>query len=264
MKLIKLKKNKGQAAMTDSLFFLTIIVALCVLLFRFSSVYGERIDLAVDNLYFKEYTNSTLKTIFYTDIPLNFDKDLEDSLEVDYLITAIKSDFLQNGKIGPGISNLTDLDNEDDRYIPKYNLFHTIKSLLYPIPNYDYLFYFFNVNNEEFIYFMLKINELDNIENPTSIESRYYLCDPYDMSAVRNVVQRSNKLYSSSTPVIFKTRGTGDATIEINGVANLTMWASTSAINHDLITTNLDIDYNDYEDYIDDTFNLNCTQINSN
>ena len=245
MRLIKLKK--GQAAMTDSLFFLTIIVALCVLLFRFSSVYGERIDLAVDNLYFKEYTNSTLKTIFYTDVPLDFSRDLENAREVDYLITSVKTDFLQNKKIGPDGSSINDWSDNDVRYIPKYNLFHTIKSLMHPIPNYDYIFYFENVNDEEFIYFMLKINESTNPNNDFPIFDRtiYYLCNPNTMSDVRRLVQNSNRIYSSSTPIIFKYRTVG--TNEINGIANLTIWPSTTSINEEYITA--------------DENNLNCTEI---
>ena len=51
------KRGSGQAAITDALFFLTIIVTLSVLMFRFSSTYGERIETATSNLYFKDYSN---------------------------------------------------------------------------------------------------------------------------------------------------------------------------------------------------------------
>ncbi len=234
MKLIELKKNKGQAAMTDSLFFLTIIVALSVLLFKFSATYGERIDLSINNLYFKEYTNSTLKTIFYTDIPLDFGKNIysENTFETDYLITALKTDFLPDKKIGASedISELSDASLPNDRDIAKYNLFHTIKSIMYPLSNYDYIFYLENRNDDEFIYFMLKINEL----NDNQIESKYFLCNPLSISPVRTLVQNANKIYSSSTPMIFRytVRGTTD---NINAVANLTIWPSSIKINSEYI-----------------------------
>jgi hypothetical protein len=225
MKLIELKKDKGQAAMTDSLFFLTIIVALCVLLFKFSSTYGDRIDLAVNNLYFKEYTNSTLKTIFYTDIPLDFDKNAETSPETDYLITAIKSDFLYNQKIGfSDVNSLT--TTEDVRDLAKFNLFHTIKSLMHPLPNYDYLYYIQKADGLlDTYYFMLKINYVDSGE----LKNKYYLCDPTGPIVIRSLVQRSNKIYSSSTPLIFKI---ADLSIsEVRAVSNLTIWASTESIS---------------------------------
>lgn len=232
MKLIELKKDKGQAAMTDSLFFLTIIVALCVLLFKFSSTYGERIDLAINNLYFKEYTNSSLKAIYYTDMPLDFNKNILNSLETDYLITAIKSDYLFNKKIGG--SDVNSLDKTNIKDLAKYNLFHTIKSLMHPLPNYDYIYYIQETSGElDFIYFMLKINE---ITEDFEIVSKYYLCDPISINPVRYLVQKSNKLYSSSTPLMFKTLDSG-RTPEVRTVASLTMWPSTNSINNQLLSS---------------------------
>lgn len=245
MKLIELKKDKGQAAMTDSLFFLTIIVALCVLLFKFSATYGDRIDLAINNLYFKEYTNSSLKAIYYTDMPLDFEKNILNSLETDYLITAIKSDYLFNEKIGGSDINSLNKDNIKD--LSKYNLFHTIKSLMHPLPNYDYIYYIQNTSNSQFIYFMLKINEIEG----TDITSKYYLCEPLSIDPVRYLVQRSNKLYSSSTPLMFKTLRSRDAS-EVRTVASLTMWPSTSSINSELLASNFEENEN--------IFNLKCKE----
>ncbi len=241
MKLIELKKDKGQAAMTDSLFFLTIIVALCVLLFKFSSTYGDRIDLAINNLYFKEYTNSTLKTIFYTDIPLDFDKNTEQSLETDYLITAIKSDFLYNKKIG--FSDTNSLSEDNPRDISKFNLFHTIKSLMYPLPNYDYLYYIQNVSGQvhETLYFMLKINYIDDTTG--KLETKYYFCDPTGTSTIRSLVQRANKIYSSSTPLIFKINENNQIS-EVRAVSNLTIWASTKSISPEIIEEDSDFKEN--------------------
>jgi len=247
MKLLPLTNRKGQAAMTDSLFFLTIIVALCVLLFKFSSVYGERIDLAITNLYFKEYTNSTIKTIYYTDMPLDFDKNIENSLETDYLITAIKSDYLRKERIG-GID--TNSLNKNTENLAKYNLFYTIKSLMTPLPNYDYIFYIEQRGTtNKFLYFMLKINNIDP-ENQ-ELSSQYYLCDPFNINPVRSLVQRSNQLYSSSIPLMLKTKEGS----ERNSVSNLTIWPSTSSINE----AYLKIEDSEDEDF-QNSKNLRCNK----
>lgn len=229
MKLIPLKSKKAQAAMTDSLFFLTIIVALCVLLFKFSAVYGDRVDLAMNNLYFKEYTNSTIKTIYYTDMPLDFHKDIENSKETDYLITAIKSDYIRfNGKIGS--SQVNELNSNNEKNLSKYNLFYTIKALMTPLPNYDYIFYIEERSgNYKYLFFMLKINNIDESNN--EITTEYYLCEPVGITTVRNMVQRSSQIYSSSTPLIFKTYDGR----EVDAISNLTIWASTKSINKDYI-----------------------------
>ena len=222
---LKLKNHKGQAAMTDSLFFLTIIVALCVLLFQFSATYGERVDLAINNLYFKEYTNSSLKTIYYTDIPLDTSKNIEESLETDYLITSLKSDYLSDGKIG--YSDINSLDKNNVKDLSKYNLFHTIKSLMYALPNYDYIYYIQESSGQEFIYFMLKINNFKD----NKLEQLYYLCEPVSINPVRNMVQRTNKIYSSSSPQIYQKKNSG----EVRATSNLTIWPSTSSINKEYL-----------------------------
>ncbi len=237
-----IKQIKGQAAMTDSLFFLTIIVALCVLLFNFSATYGERTDFAINNLYFKEYTNSSLKAIFYTDIPLNFTKDIN-SLETDYLITALKSDFLPDRKIGD--SDINSLSNGNIRDLSKYNLFYTIKSLMYPLPNYDYLYYIQEIDTTNFIYFMLKINEV----NDNKIISRYYLCEPLSINPIRALVQNANKIYSSSTPLVFKFKENSGQN-EVRTVSNLTIWPSTNSINDEIITNTK----------IENSVNLKCKE----
>jgi hypothetical protein len=244
MKLIKIK-SKGQAAMTDSLFFLTIIVALCVLLFKFSSTYGERIDLSINNLYFKEYTNSSLKAIYYADIPLDFDKNINNSIEIDYLITAIKTDFLPDGKIGfSDINSLTNTD--DDRDLAKYNLFHTVKSLMHPLTNYDYIYYINNATSPNvFFYFMIKINEKVDYSGTTDIESKYYLCDPLSLNSVREVVENANKIFSSSTPLILQKRSTTENE-DISAISNITIWPSAETIDEDLITEEIE--------------NLNCKE----
>lgn len=248
MKLIELKNDKGQAAMTDSLFFLTIIVALSVLLFKFSSTYGERVDLGINNLYFKEYTNSVLKSIYYTDMPLDTSRNVEDSLETDYLITAIKSDYLVNEKIGA--SDVNSLDKNNLKDISKYNLFHTIKSLMYPLPNYDYIFYIQNQSDGAFIYFMLKINYIEGEE----ISTNYYLCDPVSIGPVRSLVQKSNKIYSSSTPLLFKTQAQREFR-ETRAVSNITIWPSTSSISPELLSIS-DQEHPDFENIT----NLRCKE----
>ncbi len=257
--LINLKsKNKGQAAITDALFFLTIIVTLSVLLFRFSSTYGDRIDLATSNLYFKEYSNSAMKTIFYTEVPLDFSQEINEStLEVDYLMTSIKSDFYIDGVIGDGgdtsnhsgINNLAVIPQD----IQKFNLYHTIKAVMNPLPTYDYLFYLYNVSDGRFEYVLIKINKYTLEENPSNLRpyevnynpentiSTYYLCNPLDYEKIRNLVSKVNRVYASSIPLLFVHNGISK---EIN--STFAIWASTPSITPEELNAE----------------NLNCKEIN--
>jgi len=235
------KKNKGQAAITDALFFLTIIVTLSVLLFRFSSTYGDRIELATSNLYFKEYSNSAMKTIFYTEVPLDFSQGITaNTLEVDYLMTSIKSDFYKDGVIGDGgdTSDPTNINKIEIKSsdIQKFNLYHTIKAVMNPLPTYDYLFYLYNVTDPKFEYVLIKINtftteDSDNLRpyetnfNPDDTKPNYYLCNPTSYEEVRNLASKINRTYASSIPLLFIKNGENK---QIN--STFAIWASSPSI----------------------------------
>ncbi len=257
MKLVELKKNKGQAAITDALFFLTIIVALSVLLFKFSASYGERIDVATSNLYFKEYTNSALKTIFYSEIPLSFDKEITNNTEeIDYLMTAIKSDYFSDKKIG--FSEINQMSNPDDTSkplfdadIPKFQLYNTIKAVMHPMPNYDYLFYLNNTTDSKFELFIIKVTDFE-IEKPPGIEGakkqvnvkatgvfKYYLCDPNSFDNIRDMMSNVNDVFSSSTPLQFTVDPDQHPKDNINFVSTFATWPATATITDNYLIDNL-------------------------
>jgi len=238
--ILFVNKRKGQAAMMDSLFFLTIIVTLCVMLFKFSATYGDRIDLATSNLYFKEYSNSVLRTVFYSEIPLDFSLDINSAKEIDYLMIAVKEDFFSDGKIGNSDINDLQLIPGD---IAKFNLYHTIKATMHPMPNYDYVFYLHNDSDLKFSFFLIKITNFEqqgaiqqgyrvqyimNSEEPYG----YYLCNPFEYADVRNLVSQANKVTSSSTPLRFYVGAT-----EKQLTATFAIWPATTAIQDANLTT---------------------------
>jgi hypothetical protein len=239
---ISFKKNKAQAAVTDSLFFLVIIVSLCILLFRFSSTYGLRVQNSISDLYFKEYTNSTMKTIFYTTVPLDFDLNLDKEVARDYLIVAIKQDFYADGIIGAG--DINSLNTNDYVDIPKFNLFHTIKAIMKPLDSYDYVFYLQNTSQSGSLFSFFMIKTTNFTEDTTKDKyskyqtyydingSSYYLCSPNTSQDVINIVSKGNKIYSSSVPLNFKKisdNSNGDI-IDIKLNSTFAIWPATADI----------------------------------
>jgi len=244
-------RPKGQAAITDALFFLTIIVTLSILLFKFSSTYGDRIDLATSNHYFKEYSNSAMKTIFYSEVPLDYSLDLETAKEVDYLMTSIKADYFKDGVIGKkptGVSgddhqHINKISAQDGDDIAKYNLYHTIKAVMYPLPTYDYVFYLYNLNKERFEFVLIKITDFGEAEQSTNYQvtyeeepiPKYYLCNPTSYSKIRALVERVNRVYASSIPLQFVVN---NADKQINNT--FATWAATTSIQPtDLISDDM-------------------------
>ncbi|HRS42918.1 MAG TPA: hypothetical protein P5530_03565 [Candidatus Diapherotrites archaeon] len=256
MKLTRIKTRKGQAAITDALFFLVIIVTLSVLMFRYSSTYGSRIEKASSDLYYKEYTNSVLKTIFYVSVPLDFDLNLEKTKQNDYLMALVKQDYYAHGKLG--FSDMNDLDADNYLDIAKYNLFHTIKATMRPLESQDYLFYLYrNKEPEGFVYFTIKNTRFkipsNNQQSPTDKQGKvdkvrgvknyelennpyhYYLCAPESYEDVRSVVSKSSKIFSSSIPLAFTHNKSDIQQLSIEDdiviTSTFAMWPATVDIN---------------------------------
>ncbi len=257
-RMLQIKTRKGQAAITDALFFLLVIVTLSVLMFRYSSTYGSRIDQATSDLYYKEYTNSVLKTIFYVSAPLDYNLNLEESKENDYLMAMVKQDFYAHGKIGFSDVNKLSTSNSsnviDYRDLAKYHLYHTVKATMAPLTAHDYLFYLYNTDNDSFAYFMIKNTDF-NLEQipslPRNASARgivvygiageiNYLCNPNSYSDVRAVVSKSPKIFSSSIPLSFVHNETGseDQTVKLTDhtiVATFALWPATVDINSSVL-----------------------------
>jgi hypothetical protein len=123
--------GRGQAAITDALYFLLIVSALCVVLFVISMSYGNTVTDQIKRQYGSEYAASAFKTIFNTSTPRVEGQALEDTLEVDYLLAIIKEDFA---------------DAVDEKLTKTAGvLANTIVGIMEPVQdNYDYVFYIYN------------------------------------------------------------------------------------------------------------------------
>lgn len=242
------KTKKGQAAVTDALFFLLIIVTVSVLLFRYSATYGSRLNVATSDLYFKDYSNSVLRTVFYTSVPLDYDLNVYSAKETDYLMTQIKQDFYADGRIGN--TDLNALETTDYRDLAKFNLFNTIKATMFPLKSHDYTFYLYDQGADKYLYFMIKITNYEQDdefqETPTrevrynisdTFES-YYLCEPNGYIQVRDVISKSPSIFSSSVPLSFKKYTTSSTEQrEFVVIATFAIWPSTVDINNEVLET---------------------------
>jgi hypothetical protein len=230
-------KKKGQAAITDALFFLLIVVAVAVLLFRYSATYGSNIEDAINDFYFKEYSNSTVRALFYMTVPNDINVSYKYP-ETDYLMTIVKQDFYYNGKIGPTDSDINNI-LFNSSYISKYHLYNSLKILMQPLENYDYLFYIYSTDttsNRPFAFFLLKRTEFtkndlssDDLTGRTKyskVKAKYYLCDPDNDIIVRNVFSRVGKIYSSSIPIRLQAQEN-----DIDATTLFAIWPSTVAIS---------------------------------
>ena len=81
--------QKGQAALTDALYFLMLVSIISTMLFFYASNYGLTLQQRVSNQYWREYTTGALETILYSSTPRDPEKSLyapPDEIEVDHLL----------------------------------------------------------------------------------------------------------------------------------------------------------------------------------
>lgn len=136
---------KGQAAVTDALYFLSIITGLCILLFSYSSGYGVSVDSLISKKYNSDFCTDSLRTILYSSTPRNSsDSIYTQDAEIDYLLAYIKEDYY-------AIKGF----NKETMLVLQKN----IKDVLAPkAGSFDYLFTLSLPSDEEYLFVLMHIS----------------------------------------------------------------------------------------------------------
>ena len=143
--------KKGQAAVTDALYFLMIITGLCILLFSYASSYGKSVDSILLKKYNSDFSTDALKSVLYSSTPRDPAENIYDSdVEIDHLLAYLKEDYFEN----TGFSDET-----------KLVLYNSISDVLAPkLGSFDYLFTFTVPSNDEYIYVLLHLSSYHTVE----------------------------------------------------------------------------------------------------
>ena len=89
--------QSGQAALMDSIFFLTIVATICTSLFFFTINYGLQMESQLNSFYSSDFANDALKVITYINVARDGSSALSLAAsgvkEYDYLLALIKEDY---------------------------------------------------------------------------------------------------------------------------------------------------------------------------
>lgn len=172
----------GQAAITDALYFLTIVAALCIFLFIFATQYGNSVDSSINDRYLEEFEASALKTILYSSTPRHIGQDLT-AREIDYLLSAVKEDFADDQA----------LDETQMRLLKDINAIMRSKS-----DSFDYIFYIYSTEfpTNRFPYFLYYKSEWEESKLPRGYKfvsvtpkgHRFFFCHPERLSQIDNML----------------------------------------------------------------------------
>ena len=166
--------QRGQAALMDSIIFLTIIASVATMLFFFMANYGARADDQLDALYAEDFSIDVLKVITYINVTrdgrsvFEFSEEEDVEPEYDYLLAMMKEDYADTGTFTERTKRATA---------------STISSALRPFDeSIDYVYYLLNEDSDEYLFLMFAVHEpvLDRDGDIIEVKRVFYECQPHD------------------------------------------------------------------------------------
>jgi hypothetical protein len=248
-----IKWQRGQAAITDALFFLIIVMSVATFLFLFSTNFGLGLGKIVTERFALDYATSALKTLQYESTPrlIHIDQSLDDAKEVDYLMAMIKEDYASDEEIG-SFKNV---------------LIERIVEVMKPIESsFDYLFLISVESSGEgitnFPFVFMQVTRFTVEEQPsnarllkvTGSQKEKFFCAPSSKHAIDNFLLRVGVRGRAFTPITFPkiVEQNGIFFVDVDrGEIELFLWSPS------LIFTKKDSDVINPAEFDDE--NLNCS-----
>ncbi|MCX6798771.1 MAG: hypothetical protein NTW59_01590 [Candidatus Diapherotrites archaeon] len=204
---------RGQAALSDSLYFLLIVSGLCAFLFFFAANYGLVVEQQVVRQYRSEYATASLETILYSSTPRDPSKALDQAEEVDYLLAAVKEDYA------------------DDQVLDDTNAILTegIKTIMEPFAdNSDYMFFIYMPEKKKFVYNLFFVTEFEvSGKEVTQTRKATLLCNPKSLDDVEETITGVGAIAQSNSSMQMIEIAEGGAEKYPPAQVNLTMWVPT-------------------------------------
>ena len=222
--------QRGQAALTDSLYFLLIVSGLAAFLFFFAASYGLVVEQQVSRQYRSEYATAALETILYSSTPRIAGQTLENAKEIDYLLAAVKEDYA------------------DDRVLDETSeiLAENISGIMQPFSDgFDYIFYIYLPESKKFAYAMFFVAGTDfqesggkvtgvsfkmkdrDIDLDIKTEKRILLCSPASLDDMDDLLASVGQTAQSNAKIQLIEIAEGGAEKYPPAQVNLTMWLPT-------------------------------------
>ncbi len=246
---LKLFNQRGQAALTDSIFFLLIVSSVCTMLFFFLINYGVLVEGNVKSFYSSDFAVDVLKVVTYVNV-MRDGSTIEniqssDGSEYDYLFALIKEDF--------GSSSL----EGDPKFKPRTikAIKSTISSVVKPFEDsVDFSFWIGQEDKKDFLFLMLtnhECNVVENADGSTRVKDcniNYFYCDPLNKNRLNDEILSQVTGVDSATGLVRLAKTKTDGMDErFTYVMNLDLWVSKAIPILQDLDTNTD---------------MNCTNIN--
>jgi hypothetical protein len=214
-----LKESRGQAAITDAIFFLLIVTGLAVFLFSFSATYGNSVNERFAMKYSQDVAIDSIKAILHSSVSRkNFSLYEEnEEIYVDSFLALMKEDYTENKSL------------EDNT---KLVLASNVMRVLSPLsPSEDFMFLIYESKTLAYTpFFVLLHLSRDSPDDGGKMHYDFVCSGPQTnfssvLSSFRNVLISSNQYF---TPIkLFEVNDFNPGTVrsgQVNGVVLLSLW----------------------------------------
>lgn len=184
--------ERGQAALMDSIFFLTIVSIICTSLFYFAINYGIPTEQQINSFYSRDFATDSLKVISYINVVRDGKSfsQVEDGgivFENDYLLALVKEDYADKQQIS----------SETRMAITR-----TLDEVMNPFDtSIDYAFFILSESEDEYLFLLLATHQCDGegclppYEGEKDVERVYFYCNPYDNEILeKQIFQKVGKV----------------------------------------------------------------------
>jgi len=176
MKFKRKASCRGQAALMDSIFFLTIVASITAGMFFFTINYGLQTESQLASFYSADFASDVLKVVSYINV-LRDGSEFSyvisgEAVELDYLLALIKEDYFDKKEMSdPTVKAIAS----------------TMGATMKPFDNsYDYAFYLVNESEQNFLFLLIAIHECTSGEvicnDPTVtdkiVDRVFFYCKP--------------------------------------------------------------------------------------
>ncbi len=217
-----LKESRGQAAITDAVFFLLIVSGLAVFLFSFNATYGNSVSERFSAKYSEDVAIDSIKTILYSSVSRS-NKSLyssDEDLFVDSFLALMKEDYTEDKEL-----------NDSTKLILANNIMKVLAPLA---PAKDFMFLMYESSSLTDTPFFVLLHLTKPVENNAGKSHYDFVCSGPKQGRFTTKLSKFTSVLNSSeqyfTPIkLFETRNLGNnvqsqVRPEIDGVVLLLLW----------------------------------------
>jgi len=187
---------KAQAAITDAMYFLIVVMALSTLTYVFIVPYGQSVEVHLNKQFRQAYASSALKAILYSSVPRNLNDDIKSAKEVDFFLTLLKEDYAEQSALALANQDKTVTPLSDN--VKKVLAKNIIFAMNFVSPSFDYVFFIREVADtsatQKIVFVFFKITTKG--ENESESQTQYFYCDPLNSEEFNTFL--SNFFFSSA------------------------------------------------------------------